>query len=225
MVLYLGFVILFGLKLKSWDDEIPGHCYNAYRMSSTKALHPYVDTIYLALTSVWFFLSLGLSAQTAISSLAPLILDLYLLPVEAQDQPRNSKRNFSASYATIWNLSLDCLGIGLTVLGGYPFPWVIGKLRQKPRWEGSVAKIDNLLEWLSPALDQRFLVLVIALFQYPLHSYMLFTLRTSNVEYLSGDSENTWGFGQVVALVLLGSTALECFRAFIGQSNLWQYPY
>lgn len=64
--------------------------------------------------------------------------------------------------------------------------------------------------------DKKQMVLTIAMLQYQLHYYMLFSLRRSNQPYLSGESENSWGFGQVVALVLLGSTILECIQELIG---------
>ncbi|KAK6062627.1 hypothetical protein SCUP515_13182 [Seiridium cupressi] len=45
--------------------------------------------------------------------------------------------------------------------------------------------------------------------------YMLYALRASNEAYLSGGSENEWGFGPVVALTLVASTCLECVRGTI----------
>lgn len=61
------------------------------------------------------------------------------------------------------------------------------------------------------------MVLSVALLQCPLHGYILFALRASNEDYLSGESENVWGFGQIVALVLLTSVAVECIRATVGE--------
>ncbi|KAK5993896.1 hypothetical protein PT974_07334 [Cladobotryum mycophilum] len=61
---------------------------------------------------------------------------------------------------------------------------------------------------------------VIAMLQYPLHLYILITLRASNSNLLSGDSENTWGFGQIVTLVSLGSTIMDCFRGMIKYHTL-----
>lgn len=52
-------------------------------------------------------------------------------------------------------------------------------------------------------------VLGVSVLQFPLHTYMIFSLRNSNEHRLLGDSENTWGFGQIVALVLLGSTLVQ----------------
>lgn len=59
-------------------------------------------------------------------------------------------------------------------------------------------------------------VLTLALAQYPLHLYSVLALRISNQHLLAGESENTWGFGQIVALVMLAQTFIECLRAFKG---------
>ena len=59
-------------------------------------------------------------------------------------------------------------------------------------------------------------VLTLALAQYPLHLYSVFALRVSNEHLLTGESENAWGFGQIVALVMLAQTFIECFRGIKG---------
>lgn len=63
----------------------------------------------------------------------------------------------------------------------------------------------------------KFWILSLALGQYPLHTYMVFALRASNQGYLTGDSENEWGFGQVMAMVLVGPFLLECVRGVTGE--------
>jgi hypothetical protein len=55
-------------------------------------------------------------------------------------------------------------------------------------------------------------VALIAMVQYPVHLYSTVALRVSNAPFLQGDSENSWGFGQIVALVTLLGTLLECIR-------------
>ena len=52
----------------------------------------------------------------------------------------------------------------------------------------------------------RWFLILIAVLQYPLHLYMLIAIRESNRDTLGGDSEDSWGFGQIVALTLLGFT-------------------
>ncbi|KAH7127893.1 hypothetical protein B0J13DRAFT_611481 [Dactylonectria estremocensis] len=64
----------------------------------------------------------------------------------------------------------------------------------------------NRLSELAPG------IVLAAMVQYPLHLYMVIALRASNESRLNGDSENAWGFGQIVALIAAVSTILECFR-------------
>jgi hypothetical protein len=61
-------------------------------------------------------------------------------------------------------------------------------------------------------------VLGFALLQFPVHVYMLVTLRTANQELVEGEKqENEWGFGQTVAIVLLLDTAISCVAGLKGQ--------
>jgi hypothetical protein len=48
---------------------------------------------------------------------------------------------------------------------------------------------------------------------------MVIAIRVPNQSFLEGDSENTWGFGQVVALVLLIPILKECVFGFIGKAE------
>ncbi|CAH0039660.1 unnamed protein product [Clonostachys rhizophaga] len=57
-------------------------------------------------------------------------------------------------------------------------------------------------------------IVLLATLQYSVHLYMVIALRISNEGNLSGDSENTWGFGQIVALLTAFSTLIECVRGY-----------
>ncbi|KAK1831432.1 hypothetical protein QBC39DRAFT_351297 [Podospora conica] len=61
------------------------------------------------------------------------------------------------------------------------------------------------------------IVLVLSFMQYPLHLYSVVALRVSNRGLLEGDSEDSWGFGQVVALVLLGAVLVQCVYGVFGE--------
>jgi hypothetical protein len=64
----------------------------------------------------------------------------------------------------------------------------------------------------------RFFILFFAcLLQYPLHLYNIVALRASNQHLLKGESENDWGFSQIIALVMVGQTFVECCRAVKGK--------
>ena len=54
--------------------------------------------------------------------------------------------------------------------------------------------------------------------QFLLHVYTLVALRISNEPLLDNAAlENEWGFGQVVAIMMLAATLLECARGFEGK--------
>ncbi|KAI6758814.1 hypothetical protein HG530_011054 [Fusarium avenaceum] len=60
--------------------------------------------------------------------------------------------------------------------------------------------------------DYAWLIISLAMYQYPIHLYMTIALGAANESLLSGDSENAWGFGQIVALILCATTLLECVK-------------
>jgi hypothetical protein len=63
------------------------------------------------------------------------------------------------------------------------------------------------------------LIVNVALLQCPLHIYSIFALRSSNERYLdSGGAERDWGFGQIVAMVLLGANILPVIDGIAGES-------
>ncbi|KAK2746305.1 hypothetical protein FQN55_005733 [Onygenales sp. PD_40] len=57
------------------------------------------------------------------------------------------------------------------------------------------------------------IILSLAMLQFPVHLYFIVALRVANTDLLEGGSEeNDWTFGQVVAIVMLGGTLLECYK-------------
>jgi hypothetical protein len=48
---------------------------------------------------------------------------------------------------------------------------------------------------------------------------MVIAMRAVNEGRLTGNSENAWGFGQIVALILMFATILECVRGFSGKAH------
>lgn len=59
-------------------------------------------------------------------------------------------------------------------------------------------------------------IILIAMNQYIMRLYMVHDLRTANENLLSGDSENAWGFGQIVTVILCTATLQECVRGIFG---------
>lgn len=60
------------------------------------------------------------------------------------------------------------------------------------------------------------MVLTYAFIQLPLHLYMVIALRATNQPLLEGDSENAWGFGQVISMVMVAATLSECWKGYRG---------
>ncbi|KAI0012747.1 hypothetical protein F4779DRAFT_566716 [Xylariaceae sp. FL0662B] len=203
--LYLAFVILFGLRLRSWDDNTPGSCYHAERISAPGARHPYVDNIYVAITSLYLFGSLYCSFKSANVTLDEVLHRFHRASEDAPSRHRLINAVNRAGTA----ISLPGSSL-LTLIKGFvgTRPDVYEEVGEMLRRSEHIAEEEN-------KVYLRFSILVIALLQYPLHNYTLFQLRISNEPYLSGDSENEWGFGQIIALVLLASVVLECVRATV----------
>lgn len=199
--LYFAFIILFGLKLQLWDGSIAGHCYNAGRISAQDAAHPYVDNIYLAITALYLFASLAASLQAARVGLQKFIRDLRDPLIPGHRSPS-------------WVRGLNALDLWLYFASPAMFsePSLLSQVKDGtllPQLWHSRPDASSQVD------DASVNVLTIGLIQYPVHVYMLFALRNSNESSLSGDSENQWGFGQVVAVVLVVSVLLECFRAIV----------
>ena len=131
LMLYLTFVIMFGIRLNDWDDSTPGQCYSTSRIAVPDGLHPVGDQIYLGITS---FYCIGLLSAATIESRMP-------------------SRRDSAQKTVI----------------------LMGSL------------------------------------QFILHVYMAISLRISNQSLLDDPSlEEQWGFGQILAVVMLGATVVQC---------------
>lgn len=158
----MAFVIIFGIRLHAWYDNVKGACYHTNRLSISDAAHPLVGEVYLVITSIYSLAALS----------APLEITSFRL----------RKRLQSLSDSLQYHPSLAS--------------------------EITRATISTALLTFSPMWPLRLL-------ENPL-SWFLETI-SSNESYLSGDSENQWGFGQIAALVLLTSVVYECIRGVVGE--------
>ena len=139
MMLYLAFVIMFGIRLNDWDDSTPGQCYSTSKIAVPDGLHPIGDQIYLGITSLY---CLALLTAATIDSRVP------------------NRRNDAQK----------------TVIG-------MGSL------------------------------------QFVLHVYTAISLRISNQSLLDNPAiEEHWGFGQILAVVMLGATVVRCGTCLEGIS-------
>ena len=88
-------------------------------------------------------------------------------------------------------------------------------------WVATLHAVVGILIYAVILWVLRLLLVATALLQYPLHLYMVITLRKSNKRaHGDGDSEDTWGFGQVVALILVIPVLKTCVEGYIGKQLL-----
>lgn len=129
---------MLGIRLNEGNDEVPGRCYRASNIALSNAKHPFIDQVYLAVTS---FYVLNLFCLAALACRASM-LRLYL---------------------------------------------------QKS-------------------------IIILGTLQYTLHVYILVALRVSNQPLLDNLAlEEQWGFGQVIAIIMLVATLLECAKGLEGK--------
>ncbi len=67
-MLYLTFIIMYGIRLNDWDDSTRGQCYSASRIAVPDGLYLVGDQIYLGIISLYCFTLLFVAA---IESRAP----------------------------------------------------------------------------------------------------------------------------------------------------------
>lgn len=140
---YTAFAIFYGTRLREWDNQKPGRCFNTLGIAVPGARHPSVDHIYLAVTAFYAY----------------VLLSLAIMYCRWQEKEQ------------------------------------IIRQRQKD-------------------------ILLISSIQFVIHIYMVIALRVSNTGLSNDPSlEQQWGFGQVLALVMFGTTLLECAKSFEGIPN------
>jgi hypothetical protein len=85
----------------------------------------------------------------------------------------------------------------------------VGEIHPDPYFSGACCQVIS-----------SFIVLNVAAFQFPLHVYSIFALRASNEALLSsGITEQQWGFGQIVAMILLGTNIVVLVNGIQGTSG------
>lgn len=240
-VLYLVFIVIFGVRLHAWDDNVAGACYHTRLLSTPSSKHPLADELYLAITSLYFFAALGLSMEPQQQRLMDTLESLRVDSRESRPELRDVMIGFISFILTGTSLPLSKLfWTRLAAVRSIPKSYGLEQIRH--RMDSLLNKISSKYEaspWLGMLLvnplktavtypksalttmeENDFAILLLALIQCPVHGYMIFALRASNESHLSGDSENQWGFGQIVPLVLLISVATECIQALVGKDYL-----
>ena len=196
MLLYLLFVILFGIHLNRWDYGIPGRCYNSRHLALPNAHHPYVDNIYLSITCLYMFSVLLLSLSLAIS--------------RYKVDPAWGKRHKRCSALVIALIKYCNI---YTRLNDLP-----GNFTSMESWFGRLG-LSSVFWYplkIPIALTRANPILTIAMFQLPLHLYFIIRLRLTNEPLLAnGSDEIQWGFGQIYTLIMSAGLVAECYKGYI----------
>ena len=144
-LLYFGFTVMLGIRLNDWNDVVPGRCYRTSNIALPYAKHPYVDQVYLGVTSYYVY------------SLLVIVIGVCRVP------------------------------------------------RTRLYWQKSIIFVGAL--------------------QFILHVYILVALRISNQPLLDNVAlEDQWGFGQVIAIMMLVATLLECAKSIEGELLIVIFP-
>jgi hypothetical protein len=212
VILYLAFVIVFGMNLKQWDENTPGRCYYTHAVATPSSSHPYVDKIYVSITCLYFLGSILMCSLVAIFTLRPKIgqVDHVFFEFFGVTQGNEKVALYGSSKLTITMKVINSLKW-----------WIPSKLEENYKTVFIFFQKFDALSVLKTGYKTS--VLIIAMMQYPVHVYTVFALRIANEDRLDGDSENYWGFGQVVALALLASSVLQCIRTVIGMFSILQF--
>lgn len=217
--LHLGYCVILGRRLNKWDYGIDGECYNTSPLDTSHLTHPVSDQTYLSFTCFYMFAS---------------ILLCWLcggIQKESNVEHQESKRAHGGGGSNSKAVFLSELGQVLRVSYRSFSPTQLTKRLwrrlcgvEKPNEMSSQALLQHSpidkVEGLGKMSTKIFLLLI-SLGQFPVHTYEIFALRHYNEHRLSGDSEDSWGFGQIVALVSLGSTLVQSIGTIIGMCHFF----
>lgn len=204
--LYLGYTIAFGIRLRSWSEDIPGQCYITSGIAAPGTTNPYVDHIYISVTCLWFIASLygalGLNGAAFNSTAYGVRITLALNRTLDRELQR-----------------LEARGIDTELLT-------------------QIVPLISLLRVTTPSTPttpttftedpdgKQIAALLVALVQYPVHLYSIFVMRAINESHLvQGSSEQDWGFGQVVAVILLGNNVVMLYEGIMSTRLLLAFRH
>ncbi|KAH3973040.1 hypothetical protein HBH52_147430 [Parastagonospora nodorum] len=187
-ILFITYFSVFAARLQSWDNNTPLHCYRTKNISYPGNKHPRADHAYIGVTFAYTVLSIAtaLWQSTGLQKRAQAT-QLRLLERVVAEMPK--------------------------VATSRPGEMIIASLRGEILGLQTAYGIGADLV----ASDTENQILSLALLQCPLHIYSIFALRASNERYLDGGvSGSDWGFGQIVAIVLLGANFLSIADGITG---------
>jgi hypothetical protein len=206
-VSYLSFSVMFGNQLWTWDEYLTGHCYNTQ-------LLPLNDHIYLGATFIWTLgallgcCSINMPCTFGYLRIVRRLYPATLLPTShtTLTPPLRSPQPIAEN--GFWS---ELYYISATSHDALIMAPVIAGARASLFFKGPEAWVWTIIP--------------LAIVHYPLHLCMVIALRLENEDLLSGDSENTWGFGQIVSLIVCAAALLECAKGALGKTDTFTKTY
>ncbi|KAH7256294.1 hypothetical protein BKA59DRAFT_69444 [Fusarium tricinctum] len=215
VVAYVSFSVIFGIQLARWDEGLPGRCYNTQFVASPSTAHPLGDYIYLGITCLYSVSALLSCYRSSVAS--PSLVHLFSRSSPTSLLPTTSHTTLESSSSSVPPISENRLWAKFSRFidaKNFDFGMV---MPHSMELYGMFSVLRFVATYFALLVHEKpeyrvWAIVPLAMGQYPLHLYMVIALRVGNESLLSGDSENTWGFGQIVALILCAATLLECVR-------------
>ena len=204
-ILYLVYAVLFGIALGRWDVNKLGHCYRDRGIASPGEQHPEADLVYLSITCLYMFSLLYVSSTESHKTL--VLVDM-LCPICIQET-YNAHIGGMALYEKKVNSAIGALFTKCISL----FRILI---RAKTTGLSPTTPLSTVFDLQKSFVEPALVILPLA--QFLLHLYMVWAIRSANRMHLQGESEDTWGFGQVVALVQILPILKGCAKDCMGKS-------
>jgi hypothetical protein len=195
--LFISYFGVFAARLQDWNDDVPQHCYLTSKISRPGDPHPRVDKTYAGITFAFTLSTLCISTVYALQSKSGR-RTTHVTILALSEEQRRWFTQFTA------DRDLEPNSTGATAKFSWHDAWQLTRQLFVNR---------DLIAW-----QLQDLVIRVALFQCPLHIYSIFALRSSNEGFLDeGSTERDWGFGQIVAMVLLGAVVLTVADGVTGK--------
>jgi hypothetical protein len=195
-VLFISYFGIFTARLRTWDEETPLHCYRTKYISHSSNPHPRSDHAYIGVTFLYIILTIfyGIFSALQQRSQSGLRLSEKFAQFVNSLNIRTDTHTHSNSQRPLVNVRDIALRPYLDML------------------QSILTQPDQV------ASDAQNFIIGVAMLQSPLHIYSIFALRAANEQYLdSGSMERNWGFGQIVAIVLLGANVLSLADGVTGE--------
>jgi hypothetical protein len=184
LILFFAFTVIFGVRLRRWDDSVAGRCYNPQFISHSTAKHPTVDLVYLGITFAYVCLLFFTTLSTRVRE--DELKSGGVVPIDMLQGLKNLVDEDIKRLSGTQDLAPQCYD----------------RLKHRPDLP--------LMEPPNPV--------VLAMMQYPLHLYSAIALRISNANLFADGSkdEDSWGFGQILAVALVLENIVQCISGYLG---------